>query len=129
MRLEKPASVAADEFKSAKWDEITAGRSFRQSDAPAISLLCQWYKIVELAQGELDEFGEQTAYSTESGDLKAFPQINTLKTASAEIRQLNKQLGIADGAGEADDEGQKRPGSVLELSIARREKRRAAAAG
>lgn len=127
--LVKPESVAADEFKSAKWDEITAGRRFRQSDAPTISLLCQWYKIVELAQGELDKFGEITAYSTESGDIKAFPQISTLKTASAEIRQLNKQLGIADGAEEADDEGQKRPGSVLELSIARREKRRAAAAG
>ena len=31
------------------------------------------------------------------GGLKSFPQTATLKTASAENRQLNKQLGIADG--------------------------------
>ena len=37
------------------------------------------------------------------GDLKAFPQIATLKTASAEIRQLNKQLGITDGHEGAPD--------------------------
>lgn len=41
---------------------------------------------------ELDSFGEQTAYQNDMGNLKSFPQIATLKTASAEIRQLNKQL-------------------------------------
>ena len=89
MPLEKPAAVAGDPVKSAKWDELTAGRS--------------WYKIVELAQDELDSFGEQTAYQNDMGDLKSFPQIATLKTASAEIRQLNKQLGITDGHEGAPD--------------------------
>ena len=46
MTVAKPESVACDPFKSAKWDELTQGRTFAQSDAPALSLLCQWYKIV-----------------------------------------------------------------------------------
>ena len=61
----------SDAFKSAKWDELTAGRSFAQSDDPALSLLCQWYKIADAAQEELDNFGGQTSYSNEVGDLKA----------------------------------------------------------
>lgn len=52
----------------------------------------------ELAQDELDSFSEQTAHQNDmGGDLKSFPQIATLKTASAKIGQLNKQLSIADG--------------------------------
>lgn len=103
MPLEKPPSIRGDSFKSAKWDELTQGRSFAQSDAPTLGLLCQWYKIVDQAQTELDDFGNQTAYTNDMGDLKAFPQISTLKTASAEIRQLNKQLGICDTHEEVDD--------------------------
>ena len=53
MPLAKPGSVASDSFKSAKWDELTQGREFAQSDAPALSLLCQWYKITETAQEKL----------------------------------------------------------------------------
>ena len=101
MPITKPPGIESDAFKSAKWDELTAGRSFSQSDAPALSLLCQWYKIAQQAQDELDDFGSQTAYANDMGDLKAFPQIGTLKTASAEIRQLNKQLGICDTHEEA----------------------------
>lgn len=123
MALQKPPQVENDEFKSAKWDELTEGRDFRRSDAPTLALLCQWHKIAQLAQDELDAFGEQTAYSNEMGDLKAFPQIGTLKTASAEIRQLNKQLGIMD---EVSDHGND-SGSVLQLVIADRQKRAAGA--
>lgn len=94
----------SDPFKSAKWDELTAGRTFTQSNAPALALLCQWYKIADTAQEELDNFGGQTAYSNDVGDLKAFPQIGILKTASAEIRQLNKQLGICDEAAPQEEE-------------------------
>ena len=35
--LSKPPNIANDEFKSAKWDELTAGRAFAQSDAPALA--------------------------------------------------------------------------------------------
>ena len=100
MALVKPASVENDAFKSKKWDEITRGREFREVDVPILALLTQWYKIVSQAQDELDEFGSNTAYTNDMGDLKAFPQIATLKTASAEIRQLNKQLGICDSVAE-----------------------------
>ena len=40
MQLEKPASVAMNDVKSAKWDEITAGRSFTQADVPTLTLIC-----------------------------------------------------------------------------------------
>ena len=122
MSLEKPPSIRGDSFKSAKWDELTQGRSFAQSDAPTLGLLCQWYKIVDQAQTELDDFGNQTAYTNDMGDLKAFPQISTLKTASAEIRQLNKQLGICDTHEEADD-GKRATATVLSVVSGNRAKR------
>jgi hypothetical protein len=34
--LEKPASVANDPFKSAKWDELAEGSGLTQADAPAL---------------------------------------------------------------------------------------------
>ena len=63
----KPPDVESDEFKSAKWDEPTRGCEFAQSDAPALALLCQWYKIAATAKDELDSFGGQTAYANEMG--------------------------------------------------------------
>ena len=126
MPLAKPPDIAADEFKSAKWDELTSGRSYRQSDAPALALLCQWHKIAQAAMEELDGFGGQTAYQNDVGDLKAFPQIGVLKTASAEIRQLNKQMGIND---EAEPEAGQHVGNVLSLVSSTRADRRSRAAG
>lgn len=127
MPLKKPPSIEADDFKSAKWDELTQGREFAQSDAPALSLLCQWYKIADTAQDELDGFGGQTAYSNDMGDLKAFPQISTLKTASAEIRQLNKQLGICD-THEKEGENAAKQATVLTIVSGRRAQRQAGTA-
>ena len=45
---------------------------------------------------DMDEAGGQVAYQNDMGDLKALPQLSTMKQASAEIRALNKQLGIDD---------------------------------
>ncbi len=127
MPIRKPNAIANDPFKSAKWDEITSGRRFRQSDAPTIALLCQWHKIAEQAMDELDNFGGETAYSNDMGDLKAFPQIGTLKTASAEIRQLNKQLGIVDTV-EAEVEAGGGD-NILSIVSGNRAERRARATG
>ncbi len=121
MALVKPPGIESDAFKSAKWDELTAGRDFAQSDAPALSLLCQWYKLAQQAQDELDSFGSQTAYQNDMGDLKSFPQIGTLKTCSAEIRQLNKQLGICDTHEEVNDEPKQ--ATVLSVITAKRAQR------
>ena len=95
MTLEKPVSVACDEFKSAKWDELTAGRSFPQSAAPTLQLLVQWHAVAMQCIRDLDDAG-QVAYVNDVGDIKALPQLGTMKQASAEIRALNKQLGIMD---------------------------------
>ena len=96
MPVEKPPSIASNEFKSRKWDEITAGRDFLQSDIPTLALLCQWHAVVQRCIEDMDEAGGQVAYQNDMGDLKALPQLSTMKQASAEIRALNKQLGIDD---------------------------------
>lgn len=100
MTLEKPDSVKKSEFKSKKWDEITEGRNFQSSDIPVLAMLCHWYEVIERCMADLD-FGEDTvrvAYANDLGDIKAFPQLSTMKQASAEIRAINKQLGINDEA-------------------------------
>ena len=125
INLSKPPNIANDEFKSAKWDELTAGRSFTTSDAPALALLCQWYKLAQQAMDELDNFGSQTAYQNDMGDLKAFPQIGTLKQCSNEIRQLNKQLGICD---QHEEEPKGEQANILSIVSAKREARRAGTA-
>lgn len=120
----KPASVARDPFKSAKWDELTDGRRFKPSDAPTLTLLVQWHAIVNRCIEDMDEAHGQVAYSNDMSDLKALPQIGIMKQASAEIRALNKQLGINDEAdgGEAGGEG-----DVLTLVTGGRQARRARA--
>lgn len=95
--LQKPVSVSSSEFKSAKWDEITEGRNFTKADIPIIALLCQWYEVIERCMEDIAfDDGIHVAYANDIGDIKAFPQLATMKQASAEIRALNKQLGIDD---------------------------------
>ena len=125
MEVAKPASVASDPFKSSKWDELTEGRDLAPSDAPILAVLCQWYAVAQKCMDDLDEVG-QVAYTNDMGDLRALPQIATMKQASAEIRALSKQLGVA-GGGERDD-GRK-GGTVLELVRCRRAERVARASG
>lgn len=97
--LEKPRSIERSPFKSAKWDEITKGRNFSEANIPELTLLCQWYQVVDKCMDDLsDEDGIQVAYANDYGDVKALPQLSTMKQASAEIRALNKQLGINDEA-------------------------------
>ena len=128
MTLKKPPGIENDQFKSTKWDEITAGRDFAPSDAPTLALLCQWHKVAQQAMDELDNFGSQTAYQNDLGDLKAFPQIETLKKCSNEIRQLNKQLGICDSHEKEEVASGKRPATVLSIVTSKRAERRAGTA-
>lgn len=58
--------------------------------------------------------GVQVCYQNDAGDIKAVPQLATMKQASAEIRALNKQLGINDQAAPAAPE---RKASVLQLVV------------
>lgn len=125
MPLEKPPEVACDEFKSAKWDELTAGRDFDVCDAPALALLCQWHKVAAQATDELESFGGQTAYTSEGGELRQFPQVATLRAASSEIRALGKLLGLGQGGRKA---AQQRKATTLEIIQGRRD-RKARAAG
>lgn len=129
-RLTKPKSVRDDPYRSKKWNELVRGRSFRPSDVPALTLLVQWYQVVDKCMEDLSSAGNgiQVAYSNKMDDIKAMPQIATMKQASAEIRALNKQLGINDGR-DSDVKGEGGGGSdnektVLELLQGRRKDRR-----
>ena len=99
MGLEKPRTIADSPYRSAKWDELTEGREFSQSDIPLLALLCQWYEVNDTALAEIDAGGEiQTAYTNDIGDIKPLPQLSTMAKASAEIRALSKQLGLFEPA-------------------------------
>lgn len=121
-RLTKPKSVRDDPYRNRKWNELVRGRSFRPSDVPALTLLVQWYQVVDQCIEDMSiDGGIQVAFANDMGDIKALPQISTMKQASAEIRALNKQLGINDGrdseAGEDDDASN--PANVLRLVVGR----------
>jgi phage terminase small subunit len=125
--VKKPANVAADPAKSAKWDELTAGRRFKQSDVPTLALLVEWYAVVDSCIADLDAAHGEVTFENNMGDIKPLPQLSTMKQASAEIRQLNKQLGIVDGGEDADsDDG---GGEVLRLVEGNRAARKQAAKG
>ena len=86
MPVDKPTGVANDPFKSAKCDELTAGRDFAPSDAPTLALLCAWYQVADKCMSDIDVGGGvQVAYQNDVGDIKALPQLSTMKQASADI--------------------------------------------
>lgn len=121
--LEKPPSIANDPFKSAKWDEIITGRKFEKSDIPTLVLLVQWHAVVQKCIDDLDAFGE-VVYENKMGDIKSLPQLSSMKQASAEIRALNKQLGIND---EVAPQGKKNNITRLSVIAGNRTKRSARA--
>ena len=116
MPIRKPNAIANDPFKSAKWDELTEGRTFTTSHIPTLTLLIQWYAVVERCIEDMDEANGKVAYQNDMGDLKPLPQISTMKQASAEIRQLNKQLGITDAVEPVKHSRNTKKASVLELA-------------
>lgn len=123
-KLKKPESVSEDPWRSAKWDELTEGRDFQQSDAPQLALLVQWYQVVDQCMADMSvDGGVQVAYSNAMGDIKALPQLSTMKQASAEIRQINRQLGINDEARAEPADGGR--ASVLRLVCDDRERKAA----
>ena len=125
-RLRKPKSIAASKQKRQLWNEITRDRDFSPEDVPSLVLLVQWHAIVERCVADMTDGDEvSVAFYNKLGDIKAIPQIDTLKKASAEIRALNKQLGIND---EAKQEVVNEGSSVISLSTAKRAQRRARAA-
>lgn len=127
--LRKPASISGSPFKSAKWDELTQGRSFTAADAPTLALLCNWYAVIERCCEDMDTGGDlpQVAYMNSMDDIKAMPQLATMKQASAEIRALNKQLGINDSHEEASVVRKK--STTLTVIQGRRDRKARAAAG
>lgn len=128
-KLKKPTSIASNPFKSAKWDELTQERNFESSDIPTLALLCNWYAVIERCIEDMDTQDSdlpQVAYMNNMDDIKAMPQLATMKQASAEIRALNKQLGIND-THEVADSGEKKKATVLTLVQGRRDRKARAA--
>lgn len=128
--IEKPAAIAANAVKSAKWDEITEGREFQPANAPVLSMLCHWYAVMEQCVEDMDAMGGQLVYENRMEDMKPLPQLDIMKKASAEIRALSKQLCIDGEAPAAPQQGR-----VVKLDVIRQARqskaanRRGAAAG
>lgn len=120
-KLRKPRYISSDKYRSAKWNELVRGRSFDESDVPALQLLVSWHQIVDQCMEDIaTTAGVRVSYKNEIGDLKAMPQLATMKQASAEIRALNKQLGIND---EAKKESNNKKASVLSLVVSDRKRK------
>ncbi|MEE8716753.1 MAG: hypothetical protein SOI26_09825 [Coriobacteriales bacterium] len=67
-KLAKPANIENDAFRSAKWDELTAGRDFSQADAPTLALLVSWYQVIEQCMDDIGaNGGVQVAYQNDMG--------------------------------------------------------------
>lgn len=124
MALKIPSSIKNDKWKAAKWREITKGRSFSAQDTPTLTMLVQWYAVLERCISDISEADGDVAYENKLGDLKAMPQINVMKQASAEIRALNKQLGIADGRDVDPGHNATKKSSTLTLITNRRKERK-----
>ena len=103
-----------------KWDELVKGRVFTAVDIPALTMLVQWYAVLERCITDISEADGMIAYENKMGDYKTLPQIGVMKQASAEIRTLNKQLGIADGKDVATTTTQGKLSSILKLVQTRR---------
>lgn len=125
-KLTKPPAIKNDAFKSQKWDEITHGRTFTQADAPMLSLLCQWYAIAEQCIADMDDIG-QLIYENKLEDVKAIPQIDIMKKATGEIRQLNKQLGILDSEHENETVRTVNSDKIIQFTAKRKDRRSRAA--
>lgn len=122
-KLAKPANISNDDFRSAKWDELTAGHDFSQSDAPTLALLVSWYQVIEQCMDDIGaNGGVQVAYQNDMGDIKALPQLSTMKQASAEIRALSRQLGL-DSTHAPQRAGGGKRGDVLSLVISDRRRK------
>ena len=122
--LKKPESIKADTWKAKKWDELVKGRAFTTVDIPTLTMLVQWYAVLERCISDISEAEGSVAYSNKMGDYKPLPQIGVMKQASAEIRALNKQLGIADGRDVVATPAQGTTSSVLRLVQTRRQERK-----
>jgi hypothetical protein len=124
MALTKPNSVADDIFMSNKWDEITASGRFSDADTPLLTLLVQWYAVLNKCMSDVtDNDGElNIVMMDDMGKIQALPQLSVAKNASAEIRALNKQLGIVNKEDQSREPAIK-PDPVLEFVINDRRKK------
>ncbi len=116
-KLKKPASIAANDFKSRKWDEITAEHDFARSDIPTLCILCHWHLIAEQCIEDMTDEGGETivAYTTDDADIRSLPQVADFKKATDAIRALNKDLGINEKPNHEKKKAKTQKAKVLEL--------------
>ena len=75
----KPEFIAADPYKSRKWDELTAGSDIEPAAVPTLTLLVNWYAILDQCMRDISaDDGTHVAYVNDQGDVKAMPQIATM---------------------------------------------------
>ena len=118
MPIRKPRAVANDPFKSAKWDEITAGRTFTTSHIPTLTLLVQWYAVVNRCISDMDDAGGQGRIRERHGRLEADAadldhEAGERRDTPAEQAAWYSRYRRADSNGGGNEEGERpeaRPG-------------------
>lgn len=118
--LEPPENVAKNPEKLKKWQELCRVKNLTQKDAPTLELLCEWYAVLSRCISDIAAGGGSIVYKNKLADIKPLPQVAVMKQASAEIRQLTKQLGLDE---EKDDEEKAAPPPVLRLIQSKRKSR------
>lgn len=128
-RLTKPQTIADNPYKSAKWDELTKSHEFNASQVPMLITLCQWYAVLDRCTSDLEKTGGAVSFINDYGDEKPVPQIGIMKQASAEIRALNKQLGILEEPAQETKEttNARKSKTKLEIIQGRRQRKAKAA--
>lgn len=124
MALDAPKDIEQDPFKYKKWQEITGEREFTESETPFLCTLIEWYRIIQQCTDDMADAGGHVAYQNDVGDIKALPQIAIMRQASAEIRQLNKLLGLSETGNKSTA---KKSNSILKLVVQDRQNKRAQA--
>ncbi|MDO5329017.1 MAG: hypothetical protein Q4E88_02800 [Coriobacteriia bacterium] len=96
--LNIPEDIEKNKKKRDIWVHITSNHDFDESDIPVLKTLCYWYMVLDQCMDDIsdDDGNVSVSYMNEIGDEKARPQLGSMKQASAEIRAINKQLGIKD---------------------------------
>lgn len=89
-----PEIIAADPFKRQLWEALTKDCQVQPEAVGVLSTLIYWRAIQEQCMRDISGDDGQThvAYVNDQGDVRAMPQLATLKQASTEIRALEKRL-------------------------------------
>ena len=97
---QKPSHVESSKRRSAIWDALCSCYEFRDCDAYALAMLCEWYVVAERCHELLDAGDDsvRVVVTDADGNQALHKALAALQMSQASIAALNKQLGIEPGS-------------------------------